>query len=352
MRSVLGIVLRGIGIVAVSGALVVGALALGRLLPDAGRLAYTTEYLGSTEIHLLDISRGFRFNLSWGGLPVWSPDGRYMAYVTGNRANQDIFVMDADGSHTRNLTDDSPHDLSPTWSPDSRRLAFESIRDGDWEIYLMDMCDGCDVYPRNLTHNPAIDPSPAWSSDGARIAFMSTRDGESEIYVMDADGRRPRRLTQHSLTDLQPPVWSPDGKKIAFTSLRPGNWDIYVMDAGCGDLPECRDNPVRNLSQHAAQDGSPVWSPDGAWIAFTSRRDGNLEVYLVPVAGGEPRNLTHHPDEDSSPAWSPDGKQIAFQTNRDRLYSDEIYVIDLASGQTERLTYSYGSHQYPAWWPD
>jgi TolB protein len=340
-----------IPILVFSAMLVMTALLLGRLLPDPGRIAYASEYLGSTEIHLLDISRGFRFNLSWGGIPVWSPDGRYMAYVTGNRANQDIFVMDANGSHTHNLTPDSPHDMSPTWSPDSRRIAFESLRDGNWEIYTAAICDDCELHPRNLTHNAAIDSSPAWSPDGSKIALLSTRSGESEIYVMDADGGNIHQLTRSSLTDLEAPVWSPDGKHIAFTSQRSGNWDIYVMDATCGNLPKCSTNPVRNLSQHPAQDMSPAWSPNGRWIAFTSRRDNNAEVYLANVEDGTLHNLTNNPDEDSSPAWSPDSQQIAFQSNRDRLYSDEIYVIDLASGETRRVTSSYGSHQYPAWWP-
>jgi Tol biopolymer transport system component len=342
---------RGIGLVTISTVLVILALLLGRLLPDPGRLAYASEYLGSTEIHLLDISRGFRFNLSWGGVPVWSPDGRYMAYVTGSRANQDIFVMDANGSHTQNVTPDSPHDMSPTWSPDSQNLAFESLRDGNWEIYAADICDDCDTNPRNLSNDPAIDSSPAWSPDGTQIAFLSTRSGESEIYVMDADGNNIRQLTRSSLTDLQPPVWSPDGTQITFTSLRSGNWDIYVMDVNCEKVLECLEKPVRNVSQHPAQDMSPAWSPDGRWIAFTSRRDNNAEIYLVDTEGGTPINLTQNPDEDSSPAWSPDSQQIAFQTNRDRLYSDEIYVVDLVSGQSQRVTYSYGSHQYPAWWP-
>jgi Tol biopolymer transport system component len=345
---------RGVLIFGLSVGLVALALTLGRLLPDDGRLAYTSEYLGSIEIHLLDISRGFRFNLSWGGVPVWSPDGRYLAYTTGNRANQDIFVMDANGSHIRNLTPDSPHDLSPTWSPENRRVAFESLRDGNWDIYLADICDGCPLNVRNLTRDDAIDSSPAWSPDGEQIAFLSTRSGESEIYVMDADGSNTRVLTRSSRTDLQPPVWSPDGEQIAFTSLRSGNWDIYTMDAQCGDLPDGCDGHVRNLSQHPTQDNNPTWSPDGRWLAFISRRDENLEIYLVDARGdrSEPINLTQNPAEDSAPAWSLDGTQLAFQTNRDRLYSDEIYVIDIESRETRRLTYSYGSHAYPAWWPN
>ncbi len=342
---------RGMILTVLSAMLVMLAILLGRLLPDPGRLAYASEYLGSTEIHLLDVSRGFRFNLSWGGVPIWSPDGRHMAYVTGNRTNQDIFVMDATGSRTHNLTSESPHDMSPAWSPDSQRLAFESMRDGNWEIYTAEICDPCDSNPHNLSQNPAIDASPAWSPDGKRIAFLSTRSGDSEIYVMDADGDHIRQITRSSLTDLHPPVWSPDGTQIAFTSRRSGNWDIYVMDAACGESPACIDKPARNFSQHSAQDMSPAWSPDGRWIAFTSRRDNNAEVYLVDANGGTPINLTNHPDEDSSPAWSPDSRQIAFQTNRDRLYSDEIYVIDLENASVRRVTYSYGSHEYPAWWP-
>ena len=83
------------------------------------------------------------------------------------------------------------------------------------------------------------------------VAFVSERDGNDEIYVMDADGSNPVRLTNNAALDLSP-VWSPDGSKVAFVSDRNGNPEIYVMDADGS-------NPVR-LTNDAAQDVNPVWS--------------------------------------------------------------------------------------------
>jgi Tol biopolymer transport system component len=327
------------------------ALVVGRTLPGGGQLAYSSEWLGSMDIYLTDLGRQVEFHLSPGGIPLWSPDGRYLVYTAGSRANQNIYLMDANARRLSNLTADSPHDQGPAWSPDGKQLAFESTRDGDWEIYVIDICDGCPTNPRRLTHSPGLDASPSWSPDGTQLAFLSTRTGESEIYVMDVNGTVARRLTRHSRTDLQPPRWSPDGTQLAFVSMRAGNWDVYVMDSVCGNLPEGCEGHLLNLSLHPAQDQYPVWSPDGTHIAFTSRRDGDFEIYVVPSVGGDARNLTNDPAEDTLPSWSPDGSQIAFQSNRDRLYSDDIYVVDVAQAVTRRLTYTYGSNQYPAWWP-
>ena len=72
------------------------------------------------------------------------------------------------------------------------------------------------------------------------------------------------------------------------------------------------------------------WSPDGRYIAFESKRDGNWEIYVMDSDGSNPRRLTDHPAEDKYPSWSPDGRYIAFQSNRDHD-NWEIYVMDLAS---------------------
>ena len=105
-------------------------------------------------------------------------------------------------------------------------IAFNSDRDGDWEIFVMN-ADGTDV--RQLTNNDD-DGSPAWSPDGERIAFISTRDGDYEIFVMNADGTEVRQLTDNDDGDYQP-SWSPDGERIAFASNRNGDWEIFVMNA-------------------------------------------------------------------------------------------------------------------------
>ena len=133
--------------------------------------------------------------------------------------------MNADGTNQTGITDNPASDEAPAWSPDGSKIAFDTGREGNEEIYVMNT-DGTKQI--RLTHNF---PSgfPAWSPDGSKIAFTSDRDGNEEIYVMGADGSNQTRLTHNPTSDL--PAWSPDGSKIAFTSDRDGNPEIYVMNA-------------------------------------------------------------------------------------------------------------------------
>ena len=174
-------------------------------------------------------------------------------------------------------------------------------RDGNEEIYLMN-ADGSGQ--TDLTNNPADD-------SGSRLAARTvpgspsspTRDGNYEIYVMNADGSGQTRLTNNPADDDYP-AWSPDGTKIAFTSDRDGNDEIYVMNADGSGQTRLTNNP--------ADDQYPAWSPDGKKIAFDSDRDGNYEIYVMNADGSGQTQLTNNPANDKYPAWSPDGKKIAF----------------------------------------
>ena len=125
--------------------------------------------------------------------PVWSPDGRKIAFVRLNR-RLGVYVINADGSGVRNLTPKPAGAAyaAPAWSPNGRKIAFASERDGNSEIYVMN-ADGSGQ--RSLTGNLAYDGDPAWSPDGQKITFVSNRDGRYEVYVMNADGSGQRSLT-------------------------------------------------------------------------------------------------------------------------------------------------------------
>jgi Tol biopolymer transport system component len=135
----------------------------------------------------------------------WSPDGERIVFSADLEDNNDISIMDPDGSNIEQLTSGEDNDRSPAWSSDGRTIAFETNRDGNWEIYLMNI-DGSDL--RNISNNPSKDQWPSWSPNGSRIAFQTDRDGNWEIYLMNADGGEQQRLTDNEFKDSEP-AWKP-----------------------------------------------------------------------------------------------------------------------------------------------
>jgi Tol biopolymer transport system component len=151
--------------------------------------------------------------------PTFSPDGTQIAFRHGDdlvepSGDEEVYVMNADGTNVRRLTDNADFDSAPAWSPDGQWLAFEhapgdTLTPGtepqEKDIYVM-RPDGSDV--RRLTDSPGLDEGPVWSPDGTKIAFSSARDGQQEIYVMNADGSDQRRLTTNPARD-ESPDWQP-----------------------------------------------------------------------------------------------------------------------------------------------
>ena len=272
-----------------------------------GKIAFASDREGNNEIYVInpDGSGLARLTNHPGrdGAPAWSPDGQRIAFLT-NRDGPDpqncgrigqpscgweIYVMNADGSSSTRLTNLGALVLSDlTWSPDGSRIAFSFSPGGLINIYAMNV-DGSGL--AQLTNAQlGADVGPAWSP-GTEIAFYSLRDdGNQEIYVMDADGSNQTRLTYDSASDISP-RWSPDGNQIAFVSgsRLNGNWDwdIYVMNA---------DGSGRTRLTDGILGSDPTWSPDGKRIAFGR----NMKIYVMNVDGSDLRYLT----EGFSPAWS------------------------------------------------
>jgi Tol biopolymer transport system component len=241
----------------------------------------------------------------------FSPDGTRIAFATSRNGNNEIYVMDANGSNPTRLTTNSADDGGPAFSPDGK-IAFSSSRDGgNFEIYVMDAADsdndGNGDNLKRLTTNPAVDVAPAFSPGGTRIAFQTSRDGPTNfnIYSMkavdsnnDSNGDDLKRLTRNIASDTEP-SFSPGGGKIAFTSARAGNDEVYVMKP----LPEGRKNRPRNLTKNAASDRHPAFSPNGKQIAFASNRDGNSEIYRMNADGTRQTRLTANTAQDLEPDW-------------------------------------------------
>jgi WD40 repeat protein len=275
-----------------------------------------------------------------------SLQGSWLAFTASKNNNSDIYLLDveavlqgATSALTIRLTTDPATDFDPTWSPDGTRIAFRSQRDGNDEIYIMNLDGTCQT---NVTNDPADDWSPAWSPDGTQIAFAHFFDGNaySDIAVINVDGTGLKRITTSS---GEYPAWSPDGSRIAFSSARAGNYDIFVMNADGSAQTQLTTDP--------AYDMSPAWSPDGTQIAFDTQRDSfppkevgigpEFEIHIINADGSGDTRLTKNSDEDRFPTWAPNTK-IVFSRN------GNLYIMN-ADGSHQSLLFNGGS--FPAWRP-
>ena len=331
------------------------------------------------------------------GSPAISPDGTQVLYTvrawesersgSGDRmeARTRIWKVPVSGGPTRQITYGERGDSQPQWSPDGRYISFVSARGtgtGDeaprGQIYLM-RTDGGEAW--KLTDAKEGIASYAWAPDSARIAFVTTnprtadqeaairkRDDErvfegdfryAHLWTIDLESQTAARVTDGtSFTITGSPSWSSDSARVAFsarptTMLRDYRSDVYVADV--------RTRGVDKISTNIGADGQPQWSPDGAWIAWMSEPttakaigDGTLPSYvghghlvLYDAAKKTIKDVASRDfdTEPGAPQWSADSKQVLFVAGK-RAYT-EAFRFDLASGTYTQLsrqkTLQYGS---------
>ena len=224
--------------------------------------------------------------------------------------NRDIWVLNLGTGNvdTRTLqpirlTDHPAHDWTESWSPDGERIVFTSNRAGNWQIFVVN-ADGTGV--RQITEGGEGILSPVWSPDGKTLAYSGKVGEYWHIFSLPAPGpgeegvssTRGRQLTSGNGNDLSP-NYAPRGDQIVFESNRDGNAEIYAMNAdGSGE---------RNLSNNpSADDHGPVWAPDGKHLLFYSSREGNWDVFQMSDDGKTVTNLTNTPDiDEQEPSWRP-----------------------------------------------
>jgi Tol biopolymer transport system component/N-acetylneuraminic acid mutarotase len=256
-----------------------------------------------------------------------------IAFSSSRDGNNEIYLMNADGSSPSNLTNHGADDQWGRWSPDGTKILFRSNRNAGSngnDLYVVNT-DGSGL--TNLTTGATGDDDRAsWSPDGTKIAF-DYGSGTAQIYTMNADGSGRTQLTSTGLNSA--PVWSPDGSKIAFASNRSGNGEIWVMNAD-GSNPQ-------NLSNNPAGEWVPSWSPDGSKIAFASQRDGASEIYVMNADGTGQTNLTNSAGWDDEPWWSPDGTKIVWNN------AGEVFTMDANGGNKTNITNHAAADGGPTW---
>jgi serine/threonine-protein kinase len=245
--------------------------------------------------------------------PSWSPDGRYLAFVsgnlqyqtTGNIAPSSIWVVNATGGEPVRVTDDRPLHASPVWLPGGRGLLYVSDQDGGRDIYFV---------PLNRSGGPA----------GAAVRLTT--------------GLRPHTISL-----------SADGRRLLYSlyTETANLWAVELQRQRSVSLKEAR--PITSGSQ--VIEGFSV-SPDGKWLAFDSNRNGTQDIWRMPLGGnGPPEPLSTAPEDEFQPSYSPDGKSIGFHSLRSGSVRD-LYVIPADGGPRTRIPVSTTNNLVPRFSPD
>lgn len=185
------------------------------------------------------------------------------------------------------------------------------------------------------------------AGSGNEYIVFSLSDGEFyHLFAYQPEVLPVSRLTNSSWDDIDPNV-NAEGDRIAFSSRRNGYWDIYILDLATGELIRVTDTPDF--------EGHPCWSPDGQWLAYETNRNGNLDIYIQSVQdlSQPPVPLTEDSGQDYAPAWSPEGRQIAFVSTRSG--EEEIWAaqLDLVDNRFQNISQNTASIDLnPTWSPD
>lgn len=226
--------------------------------------------------------------------PSWSPDGRWLAYVSFETRAAAVWVQDLATAERRIVSARAGVNGAPAWSPDGRRLALTlSSAGGNLDVFVLDIGSGA---LERLTDDPAIDTEPVWTPDGGAIYFTSDRAGGPQVYrIAPRSGERAVRVT-FGLPYAARPRVSPDGRTLAMVVRDGGAYRIAAQDIAGGAL--------RMLSS-GRQDESPSFSPDGGTIIFGRRDGGRGTLATVSIDGLVQQSLVASGADVREPAWGP-----------------------------------------------
>ena len=324
-------------------------------------------------------------NLSGEINPVFSPDGKSIAFVRVFPDHNEIILISALGGAERKVYDKASY-ASLSFSPDGKRIAHAELGLAGEKAGIVSI--NLETGEKTLLtapEAPAVDHTPRFSPDGKSLAFIRYFSSfRREIFVIPALGGEPRQITSDDVR-IYGLAWSADNEQILFTSYRSGNqlnlWQIALSGGEPKLIPtggrnlqsvamspngrtiafveESEDENIWHIEPNGAArplicssraDHSPQFSPDGSQIVFASDRTGNYEIWIADAEGKKQRQLTDSTGSAGSPRFSPGGNFIVYDAQI--AERSDIYIVSASGGSPRRLTETGKNNSLPAWSAD
>jgi len=262
-----------------------------------------------------------------------------LSYVIRSGKNNRLVISDSDGENAKPALSSNEPIISPVWSPDGRKVAYVSFESRKPVIYVHELATGRRTILSNQKGNNS---APAWSPDGRHLAIALSKDGNTQIYRINADGTGLRRLTHGYSIDTEP-QWSPDGKSIYFTSDRGGSPQIYRMSTeGEGD------GGAQRVTFKLGFVTSPRISPDGKNLVYVARVGGAYRLHLQDLASGEVMALSDG-NRDETPTFAANGRYVLFAARNGG--KPVLMAVSIDGKNKQVLSLPGADIREPAWGP-
>ncbi|MBI2956964.1 MAG: serine/threonine-protein kinase [Acidobacteria bacterium] len=341
--------------------------------PDGEWIAFTAGWAASLHIYAVPAEGGAGRRLTEEGssalMPSWSPDGRWLFFSSDRGGQVNLWKARFENGRLGTpelVTAGGGAHLHARRAPEGDRLVYSSVNTSS-DLWEYDLRSGAvSQLTRETTQEDNARPSP----DGRWLAFSSNRLGGNHLWLMNrADGSLTQVTTAARLGIFGASHWSWDGRYLYFASEGTPS-SIWQHELGLGSQKKVYEGPLvgpdifcvsaddrylvvaqvepapgivrvelasgraevlARLPERLSSD--PACSPDGNWVAFHVEESNDRDIWLVPLAGGEPRQLTSGPNEDSHPAWSADSRWVYFVRNH-----QDVWVVPREGGEPRPVT--------------